>query len=96
MRKLSSPQSRYTGRTLSAWISRRMFGADFVDFCLMFLGSGAIYGWGRLPPAGIAQVALSLVVSFCVPLVANAEKRFCEFKAPHFGHSGSVVTSLER
>ena len=96
MRKLSSPQSRYTGSTLFAWISRRMFGAVFVGFCLMSLGLGPIYGWGKLPPVGIAQVALSLAVSFCVPLAANAEKRFVGFDAPHFGHGGGVLVSLVR
>ena len=57
---------------------------------------GAIYGWDKLPPAGIAQVALSLVVSFCVPAVAKAEKRFVGFKAPQLGHFGGVLASLER
>ena len=60
----------------------------------------AVYNWGKLPPAGIAQVALSLVVSFCVPAVAKAEKRFVGFNAPHFGHggghSGGVLASLTR
>ena len=64
------------------------------------LALGTIYGWGKLPPAGIAQVALSLVLSFCVPVVANAEKRFVEFNPPHFGHVGEyfggVLTSLAR
>ena len=59
-----------------------------------------LFHWGKLPPVGIAQVALSLAVSFCVPVVANAEKRFVEFDAPHFGHFGGdlgvVLKSLAR
>lgn len=60
------------------------------------LALGVIYGWGKLPPAGIAQVALSLVLCCCVPAVANAEKRFVGFDAPQLGHFGGVLASLAR
>lgn len=52
--------------------------------------------YGRLPLVGIAQVALSPTVSFWVPVVANAEKRFLASCAPQLGHFGDLLASRER
>lgn len=52
--------------------------------------------YDKLPPVGIAQVALLLTVPFSVPAVANAEKRFFVSCVPQLGHFAGLSVLCER